>query len=132
MDMIFNCGKQRIGMLGLTFKSGTDDLRESPYVDMAETLIGKGYKLKIHDENVEIARLVGANAKFINTRLPHVSGLLSSIEDVMNESEVLVVCNPDPKHVQAVSNARPEQLVIDLSGVKAADSRAANIKGIAW
>ena len=133
IDLVYKTGKMNVGLLGLTFKSGTDDLRESPYVDMAETLIGKGYKLRIHDDNVEMARLVGANAAYLNKRLPHVTALLGTIEDVMNHSEVIVVCNNDPRYAQAVQHRRTEQKVIDLVGLPSNDtSKSRRLTGIAW
>jgi GDP-mannose 6-dehydrogenase len=133
LDLIYQTGKSKIGMLGLTFKSGTDDLRESPYVDLAETLIGKGYKLRVHDENVEIARLVGANAAYINKRLPHVTALLGTIEDVMEHAEVIVVCNANPQYAEAVRSRRPGQTVVDLIGLPAVDNtKSRRVAGIAW
>lgn len=133
IQLVTECGRWRVGMLGLTFKNGTDDLRESPYVELAETLLGKGYKLRIHDDNVSIARLIGANASFINDRLPHVARLLSTIEEVMNHAEVLVVCNNNPLYAQAVRHLRPEQQIVDLAGLNITDEPLrARIKGIAW
>ncbi|HYG76845.1 MAG TPA: UDP-glucose/GDP-mannose dehydrogenase family protein [Planctomycetota bacterium] len=133
IELIKQTGKTKIGMLGLTFKSGTDDLRESPYVDLAETLLGKGYKLRIHDDNVETARLVGANAAYINNHLPHLTSLLGSIEDVMNHAEVIVVCNGDPQYATAIRHRRSGQQVIDLIGVPQVDNtRSRRVVGIAW
>ena len=137
LDLIYKSKKTKIGMLGLTFKAGTDDLRESPYVDLAETLLGKGYKLKIHDDNVEMARLIGANQAFINQRLPHIAGLLSTLEEVVSESELLVVCNNDAQYPKAVRTRRRGQQVIDLVGLAQVDnasssSKSARVQGIAW
>ncbi|HEY3323209.1 MAG TPA: nucleotide sugar dehydrogenase [Planctomycetota bacterium] len=133
IDLVRRSGRNRVGMLGLTFKDGTDDLRESPYVDMAETLLGKGYKLKIHDDNVELARLTGANATFINEKLPHLTGLLDTVDGVMNHGEVVVVCNTNPLYAKAVRQRRPGQQIIDLAGLSATDSSASRrILGIAW
>jgi len=133
IEMIKQTGKSKIGMLGLTFKSGTDDLRESPFVDLAETLIGKGYQLRVHDDNVETARLCGANAAYINNHLPHITNLLGSIEDVLNHADVVVVCNGNPQYGEAIRARRSGQQVIDLIGVPSPDnSRSRRVQGIAW
>src|SRR3712207_6778103 len=77
IDLIADSGSKKIGLLGFSFKAGTDDLRESPIVILAEALLGKGYQLSIYDKNVSIARLVGANRDYINKQIPHLSSLLS-------------------------------------------------------
>src|SRR5690349_20006791 len=85
-------GRRRIGLFGLSFKPGTDDLRESPLVELAERLLGKGYDLRIYDANVSLSRLIGANRDYIEGRLPHLGDLLSnSVEDVLDHAEVCVV-----------------------------------------
>src|SRR2546430_13883568 len=84
-------GKRRIGMIGLSFKSNTDDLRESPFVELAERLLGKGYELRIYDPNVIAARLTGANQEYIDSVIPHLSRLLVRSLDELNNAELLVV-----------------------------------------
>src|ERR671913_1073854 len=97
-DQVMETEKQKIGLLGFSFKAGTDDLRESPIVILAEALLGKGYQLCIYDKNVALARLVGANKEYINTQIPHLSSLLcDSIADVIDRSDVIVVGNPAPE-----------------------------------
>src|SRR5688500_3074735 len=92
LDMIVETGKKKIGLLGFSFKAGTDDLRESPIVILAEALLGKGFQLRIYDRNVSIARLVGANKEHINKQIPHLSSLLSdSLAEVLEQSELIVV-----------------------------------------
>src|SRR6185369_11460245 len=85
-------GKRRVGMIGLSFKTGTDDLRESPLVLLAEHFIGKGLALQVYDPEVHLSRLLGANRRFIEQHVPHLGTLLESdLEHVIAESEVLVV-----------------------------------------
>ena len=132
LELVYQAGKTNVGLLGLTFKNGTDDLRESPFVELAETLIGKGYKLRIHDDNVSLARLVGANAAYLNKRLPHITNLLAPLEEVVQHGEVLVVCNNTPQYFQVLSHLRPEQRAIDLAGMPSLNGTASQVKGVAW
>jgi GDP-mannose 6-dehydrogenase len=119
LDMVAETGKKRVGLLGFSFKAGTDDLRESPIVILAEALLGKGYQLCIYDRNVSLARLVGANKDYINQQIPHLSSLLTeSIDDVIDKSDVLVVGNGSPEFGDALRRTRPDQTVIDLFRVK--------------
>ena len=119
VDMVVETGKKKVGLLGFSFKAGTDDLRESPIVILAEALLGKGYSLCIYDKNVSIARLVGANKEYINTQIPHLSSLLSDrIDDVIEKSDVIVVGNGSPEFSDALKRTRPNQVVIDLFRVK--------------
>jgi GDP-mannose 6-dehydrogenase len=84
-------GKRSIGLIGLSFKSNTDDLRESPFVELAERLLGKGYNLSIYDPNVIAARLTGANKQYIDAVIPHLSRLLVPSLDKLSDAEVLIV-----------------------------------------
>jgi GDP-mannose 6-dehydrogenase len=115
IDMVVETGRKRVGLLGFSFKAGTDDLRESPIVILAEALLGKGYSLCIYDRNVSIARLVGANKEYINQQIPHLSSLLSdSIDELLEKSEVIIVGNGSPEFAAALRRTRPDQMVIDL------------------
>src|SRR5437763_9503587 len=97
-EQVLETGKKRIGLLGFSFKAGTDDLRESPIVILAEALLGKGCSLKIYDKNVSTARLVGANKEYIEKQIPHLSSLLcQTIDEVVRGSEVIVVGNQSPE-----------------------------------
>jgi GDP-mannose 6-dehydrogenase len=134
IDMVVETGRKRIGLLGFSFKAGTDDLRESPIVILAEALLGKGYSLCIYDRNVSIARLVGANKEYINQQIPHLSSLLTdSIDEVLEKSEVIVVGNGSPEFAEALRRTRPDQMVIDLFRVKIDPLEVpAQYTGICW
>jgi GDP-mannose 6-dehydrogenase len=115
MDMILKLKKRKIGIVGLSFKAGTDDLRESPLVILAENLIGKGYELKIFDENVATARLIGSNKEYIEKEIPHISSILTSdINDLIKSSEVIIVGNYYKKFEETVSRIKRDQIVVDL------------------
>src|SRR3954452_9508959 len=91
LDLVTASGKRKIGLLGLSFKPGTDDLRESPLVELAERLLGKGYELRIYDSNVALSRLMGANREYVEGRLPHLSDLLTNdVTEVFEHAEVCV------------------------------------------
>jgi len=104
-----------IGFLGLSFKEGTDDLRESPIVEVIETILGKGFKARIYDKNVSLARLVGANRRFIEEEIPHISSLMvENIDDLINQSKVIVVGNKSDEFKGAVEKLGKDKAVIDL------------------
>jgi GDP-mannose 6-dehydrogenase len=134
IDRIIETGKKKVGLFGFSFKAGTDDLRESPMVILAEALLGKGYQLCIYDRNVSLARLVGANRTYINEQIPHLSQhLCESIDEVIAESDVIVVGNGAPEFSEAVYRCRPEQTVIDLVRLPLDSSRVtAQYDGICW
>jgi GDP-mannose 6-dehydrogenase len=135
LDLVADSGSKKVGLLGFSFKAGTDDLRESPIVILAEALLGKGYQLSIYDRNVSIARLVGANKDYINKQIPHLSSLLSeSIDEVVAGADVIVVGNGSPEFADALKKTRPDQLVIDLFRVKNLDRAdiPARYSGICW
>ena len=132
IEMVVATGKKRIGVLGFSFKAGTDDLRESPLVTVIETLIGKGYKLALYDRNVSLARLVGANREYIEREIPHISELMcSSIDEVWENSDVIVVGNKSDEFLQIESRSNSEKTVIDLVRLfeKTSDE---NYRGICW
>jgi GDP-mannose 6-dehydrogenase len=134
LDQVIETGRKRVGLLGFSFKAGTDDLRESPLVILAEALLGKGYQLRIYDRNVSIARLVGANKEYINRQIPHLSSLLrDTLQEVVDDSDVLIVGNAAPEFADALRGTRPDQTVIDLVRVKI-DRREipARYEGICW
>jgi GDP-mannose 6-dehydrogenase len=134
LEQVMETGKKRIGLLGFSFKAGTDDLRESPIVILAEALLGKGYELRIHDKNVSIARLVGANKEYINEQIPHLSALLrDTIDEVLDNSDVIVVGNAAPEFSEALKKTRPEHVIVDLVRVKTDRAEIpGRYEGICW
>ena len=134
VDRIVETGKKKVGLLGFSFKAGTDDLRESPMVILAEALLGKGYSLRIFDRNVSLARLVGANKQYIEEQIPHLSRhLTESLDEVIKGSDVIVVGNASPEFSEAVTQCTAEQIVIDLVRIPLDFSKVkAQYDGICW
>jgi GDP-mannose 6-dehydrogenase len=134
LDQILETGKNKVGLLGFSFKAGTDDLRESPMVILAEALLGKGVSLCIYDKNVSLARLVGANKDYIEKQIPHLSSLLcNTVDEVIDRSEVVVVGNQSPEFVEALAKTRPDQIVIDLVRLPMYGAALpADYRGICW
>ncbi len=134
IDRIIRTGKKKIGVLGLSFKAGTDDLRESPMVILVETLIGKGFNIKIYDRNVSLARLFGANKEYIEKEIPHISSLMTnSMEELIQHSDIIVIGNNDEEFKKALSMRRNGQIVYDLVRVKDEQIYTENgYEGICW
>jgi GDP-mannose 6-dehydrogenase len=134
LEQVMESGRKRVGLLGFSFKAGTDDLRESPIVILAEALLGKGYELRIFDRNVSIARLVGANKAYITTQIPHLSSLLcEDIDEVLEHSDVIVVGNNAPEFGEALKRTRPDQTIVDLVRVKTDRAEIpGQYQGICW
>tara|TARA_R110001599_G_scaffold353742_2_gene596029 strand:+ start:259 stop:1572 length:1314 start_codon:yes stop_codon:yes gene_type:complete len=133
LNMITEKGKKKIGILGFSFKAGTDDLRESPIVEVIERLIGKGYDIKIYDRNVNIASLVGANKDFIMNQIPHISGLMSkTMDEVMEHAEVIVIGNGAEEFRTVIEDIRQGQEIIDLVRISTDKPDALAYEGICW
>jgi GDP-mannose 6-dehydrogenase len=134
LDQVLETGKKKIGILGFSFKAGTDDLRESPIVILAEALLGKGCSLSIYDKNVSLARLVGANKEYIEKQIPHLSSLLrNTIDEVVAASEVIVVGNQASEFAEALTRTRADHIVIDLVRLPIYGSLLkADYRGICW
>ena len=133
VDMILETGKKRVGVLGFSFKAGTDDLRESPMVALIETLIGKGLHLAIYDRDVSLARLVGANKYYIESEIPHISQLMrESIAEVLNVSEVLVIGNKMAEFHGIETQLKKDQIVVDLVRLIDKTSSDDSYQGICW
>lgn len=132
VEMVLATGKKRVGVLGFSFKAGTDDLRESPMVALIETLIGKGLQLAIYDRDVSLARLFGANKEFIETGIPHISQLMrASVSEVVASADVLIIGNKADEFRQIESELGADKVVIDL--VRLFDKTSdATYQGICW
>ena len=132
LDLIQEKGFKKIGLLGLAFKPGTDDLRESPSVELAEQLLGKGYELKIYDPAVNESRLIGSNKKFIDSKIPHLSKLLVDQEEITKEVEVLIVSHGAGEFRNILENIGKDFPVLDLTGIVKNIKTTKNYEGIAW
>lgn len=133
-QLIKRTNRKRVGVLGFSFKAGTDDLRESPMVELVERLIGKGYEVRVYDKNVSLANLQGANRAYIEKEIPHIASLMcDSIEDVLAACDVVVVGNRAPEFRQVLDQIRPEQIVMDLVRIEKETSRLnGQYSGICW
>jgi len=132
-EMVLRTGKKKIGVLGFSFKAGTDDLRESPMVTLIETLIGKGTQLAIYDRDVSLARLVGANKDYIEREIPHISQLMrESVKDVLDHAEVLIIGNKAAEFKEIESQLRTDQTVIDLVRLFDGKTSDGTYQGICW
>jgi GDP-mannose 6-dehydrogenase len=134
IEQVLASGKRRVGMLGLSFKAGTDDLRESPLVIMAERFIGKGLQLSIYDPQVNVARLIGANRRFIEESIPHIASVMTTdVEQVVREADVLVVATRTPEVLVALqAHTRPEQLLLDVAVLPDREAHHAHYRGVCW
>jgi GDP-mannose 6-dehydrogenase len=126
-------GKRKVGVLGFSFKAGTDDLRESPVVELTERLIGKGFDLRIYDGNVNLARLHGANRDFILNRVPHISRLMvANVDEVLLHAQTIVIGNSAPEFRDVPKRLGEHQSVIDLVRISDSRSVAGVYEGICW
>ena len=127
-------GKRRVGMIGLSFKTGTDDLRESPLVEITEQFIGKGLSVLVYDPEVHLSRLLGANRRFIEERIPHIASLLrADLEEVVAESDVLVVGLSDLHVSDALRRlVRRDQMVLDLVNIAQRERLQGKMAGLCW
>lgn len=133
VDLVIAQGKKKVGILGFSFKAGTDDLRESPIVELIERLIGKGYDLAIYDHNVNLARLTGANRDYILGVIPHISDLMhEDIDSVLKHAEIIVIGNSDTRFGAIRERLRPDQRVIDLVRLPGWDVKSVQYEGICW
>jgi len=126
-------GNRRIGILGFSFKAGTDDLRESPMVELTERLIGKGYELRVYDRSVSLACLHGANRDYILNKIPHISRLMvPTIDDVLAHAQTIVIGNGAPEFAEVPRRIADGQTIIDFVRVSGSRTIAGIYEGICW
>lgn len=134
INKVLASGKRRVGMIGLSFKTGTDDLRESPLVLLAEHFIGKGLELQVYDPEVHLSRLLGANRRFIEQHIPHIDSLIhGDIDGVIAKSDVLVVGLGDAATCDSLKRlVREDQLVLDLVNMPQREALRGKVMGLCW
>ena len=133
LELIYNTGKRKIGFLGFAFKAGTDDLRESPIVQLIESLLGKGYDLMVYDSNVHLSALLGKNKDYLNSHIPHIYKLLKKdVREVIQHSDVLVIGNNAPEFGDLLKTVPDDTIVIDLVRVDKSKTSKDNYIGICW
>lgn len=134
IEQVLASGHRCIGMIGLSFKAGTDDLRESPLVIMAERFIGKGLQLSIFDPQVNVARLIGANRRYIEESIPHIASLMTTdLGQLVRETDVLIVAMKSPEVLAALeAHTRPGQMLFDITAIPDRGAHNAAYQGICW
>lgn len=131
-DRVIGFGSRKVSMMGVAFKEGTDDLRESPLVALAEILIGKGFDLRIYDPNVHYASLHGSNREVIDRDLPHLKSALCSAEEALAHGDVLVFGHHTPEMRTLATKARENQTIVDLVRIVSPDDCRARYEGLYW
>ena len=133
-DQIIGLGKEKVGFLGLSFKSDTDDLRNSPIIDIIEQLLGKGFSIKIYDRNVHLSQLVGANKEYILKKIPYISKFITDDPDeVIDNSDVIIVVNKDKEFSDILTKVPVNKIIYDLVNIDFKDKeKKENYIGIAW
>ena len=133
-ELIKKSEKKKVGVLGLSFKPETDDLRESPIVELIEMLIGKGYEVSIYDREVSLSRIFGSNRGFIERAIPHVASLLKpTMEDVFAEAQVIVVAKNSKEFRDAIARLRGDKTILDLVRViENVEREDVHYEGICW
>ena len=133
IQAVIDQGQKKVGILGFSFKAGTDDLRESPVVELVERLIGKGYDLRIYDSNVRLASIHGANREYILERVPHIARLMvSSIDEVLAHASTIVVGNAASEFRDIPRRIEEGQTIVDLVRITDSSSVAGVYEGICW
>lgn len=131
--LVRNSGRTKIGVLGLSFKEGTDDVRESPIVILIEMLIGKGYSVTIYDEEVSLAKLYGANKRYLDETIPHVTSLMeSSVSKVLDKSDLVIVSKKTDHFKKEIEGLRKDVFVVDLVRIFADYKGRPHYEGISW
>ena len=131
--MITDKGNKKVAILGFSFKAGTDDLRESPLVEVVERLIGKGYELCLYDKSVNLARLTGANKDYILNAIPHISSLMvETLDEAISHGQTIVIGNGAQEFKNIMAMTTEEQVIIDLVRIVNHRSIAGRYDGICW
>src|SRR5690606_8739343 len=130
LQWVLGYGKRNIGFLGFSFKAGTDDLRESPYLELIERLLGKGCDIRIFDQNVSLAKLVGATKAYRMNAIPQVTQLMvPSVHDVVKHADLLVATSRSPEYGAVVNKRRPGQVLLDMARPPNTDAIAGTYNG---
>ena len=133
MKLIESKGVRKVGLLGLAFKADTDDLRGSPMVAVAETLLGRGYDLRIYDPSLNLSRLIGANAAEMNRRMPHLASLLKTdVTEVIEHAELVIASQKCVSVETLATLVKPGQQVIDVNGWRDLKTLPWNYEGLCW
>ena len=133
LRMVAGQGRRRIGVLGFSFKAGTDDLRESPMVELIESLIGKGYDVRLYDRNIHLSQLVGTNRRHILNAIPHIAKLMAdTAEEVIAHGELILIGTADPGYRDLWSQLAPQKAVIDMAGFGRNGDSSERYDGINW
>ncbi|MEO1082252.1 MAG: UDP-glucose/GDP-mannose dehydrogenase family protein [Pseudomonadota bacterium] len=133
LNMVLDKGNRKVSILGFSFKAGTDDLRESPIVELTERLIGKGYDVRLYDRNVNLAKLFGANRDYILNAIPHISGLMTdSLEEALEHAETIVIGNGAEEFAGVLDGLKDGQVIVDLARIGAHRSEEGRYDGICW
>jgi GDP-mannose 6-dehydrogenase len=133
LQLVYNTKKRKVGVLGFAFKPGTDDLRESPVVSVIETLIGKGYKVSLYDNNVFYANLLGKNKEYVEMHIPHFVELIKhNLEETCAESDVIIIGNNSPEFNRVFELVTPSQIIIDLVRIDDTRTSSENYVGVCW
>ncbi len=133
IDLIIKQKKRKLGFLGLSFKAGTDDLRNSPAVTVIETIIGKGYEVCIYDKNVQLSRLTGTNKEYIDTHIPHLSRLMTNnLQEVLDNAEVIIINNKEKEYSEVFANWNGNARIIDMVRLDGQIRNNPGYQGINW
>jgi GDP-mannose 6-dehydrogenase len=126
-------GKNKIGIAGFSFKEGTDDLRESPMIEVIETLLGKGYNLKLYDPNVTMSKTSESNKEYLENSISHISYLMvDSLDELLKDRELIILGNRNPEFKSLLSECREDQIIFDLVRMKEEQCNGRNYEGIYW
>jgi GDP-mannose 6-dehydrogenase len=130
---VIDAGREKVGILGLSFKAGTDDLRESPVVELAERLLGKGFDLRVYDRNVNMARVIGTNRDYVLNKIPHISRLMvPSVDALLTHAQTIVIGNRAPEFRNVPRSMSEGQVLVDLVRISDMRSVAGVYEGISW